>query len=73
MNQGDRVVTSNENNRIIHSFKIIKILNKFQIFNTHQTENLVISSASHIINLRKLDFLREEKFLHDVFVYKAEG
>ena len=33
---GDLEVTSNENHRIIHLFKIMEILNKFKIFKYHR-------------------------------------
>ena len=52
----DFVVTWNENHLIIHLFKIIEILNKFKIFKYHR-----IVKFSNIIDLRKLDFLSEEK------------
>ena len=55
-NNGDLMVTSNENHQIIHLFNIIKILNKFKIFKYHR-----IGKFINIINLRKLDFLSEEK------------
>ena len=53
---GDLVVTLIENHRKIHLFKIIQILNKFKIFKYHQ-----IGKISNNIDLRKLDFLSEEK------------
>ena len=44
------------NHRKIHLFKIIEILNKFKIFKYHP-----IGKFNNIIDLRKLDFLSEEK------------
>ena len=41
---------------MIHLFKIIEIFNKFKIFKYHR-----IGKFSNIINLRKHDFLSEEK------------
>ena len=32
---GDQIVTLNQNHQIIHLFKIIKILDKFKIFEDH--------------------------------------
>ena len=49
------VVTSTQNHRIIHLFSIIKILNKFKIFQDR------IRKFSNNIDLRKLDFLSQEK------------
>ena len=52
----DLVVTTIENHLIIHLFNIIEILNKFKIFKYHQ-----IGKFINNIDLRKLDFLSEEK------------
>ena len=46
------VVTSTQNHQIIHLFNIVKILNKYKIFQDHR-----IRKFSNNINLRKLDFL----------------
>ena len=52
----DLVVTLNENHWIIHLFDIIKILNKSKIFKYHPIVNFINN-----FDLRKLDFLSEEK------------
>ena len=62
---GAFVVTSTQNHRIIHLFNIIKILNKFKIFQDR------IRKFSNNIDLRKLDFLSPEKINeHSRFVNK---
>ena len=52
----DLEVTSIENHQKIHLFKIIKIWNKLKIFKYHRIGNFF-----NIIDLRKLDFLSEDK------------
>ena len=48
----DLVVTSIENQQIIHLFNIIKILNNFKIFKNHR-----IGKFINNMDFRKLDFL----------------
>ena len=54
---GAFVVTSSQNQRIMHLCKIIKILNNFKIFKYHR-----IGKFSDIIDFRKLDFLSSSQF-----------
>ena len=59
-----QIVTSTQNHQIILLFNIIKIFNKFKIFEYHQIQKY------NNINLRKQDFLSEEKSHRSRFVIK---
>ena len=53
------MVTSNQNHQIMHLFNIIEIFNKFKIFEYHRIQNF-----SNNVDLRKQDFLSQEKISH---------
>ena len=60
------VVTPTKEHRIILSFNIIEILNNFKIFEYQQNQKFTNNT-----DLRKQDFLREEKISqHSRFVNK---
>ena len=50
-----KIVTLNENHRIIHLFNVIEIFMKFKIFEYHQFQNF-----SNVIDLRKQVLLNAE-------------